>query len=235
MSAKHAYFSGSAFAELVSRFEVEVNDSVTGHAPALSSWLGLRKRVGGGTYGDAFLGSVGDQKDAVVIKMNNTIEGSEDLRMEFVIQQYLNLLREVCPNFALGLSIFQCPMLVVDKKTREPKTELCKINDEVPLVNFIVIEKVTTGPGITNTMYALILDFFANSVVAGDELWYAYGREVILSIIIQLAYGLDIAQKRYQLVHQDMHVMNYLIQSLDPLRAELGEPKLRNVNIDYGP
>ena len=77
MSAKHAYFSGSAFAELVSRFEVEVNDSVTGHAPALSSWLGLRKRVGGGTYGDAFLGSVGDQKDAVVIKMNNTIEGSK--------------------------------------------------------------------------------------------------------------------------------------------------------------
>ena len=155
--------------------------------------------------------------------------------MEFVIQQYLNLLREVCPNFALGLSIFQCPMLVVDKKTREPETELCKINDEVPLVNFIVIEKVTTGPGITNTMYAFILDFYANSVVAGDERWYAYGREVILSIIIQLAYGLDIAQKRYQLVHQDMHVMNYLIQSLDPLRAELGEPKLRNVDIDYGP
>ena len=235
MSVKHAYFTGEAFSELVTRFELEVNDSVTGQAPKLYTWLGVRKQLGSGTYGDAFLGNVGGEKDAVVIKMNNTPEASEDLKSEFTIQQYMNLLREVCPNFALGLSIFKCPMLVTDKNTKVPTKKLCKINNAVPLVNFIVIEKVSTAPGITHTMFYFIHDFYEKSVVAGDERWYAYGREVILSMIIQIAYALDIAQKRYHLVHQDMHVSNYLVQSLDLLRAELGEPKLRNVNIDYGP
>ena len=230
-SATHAYFSGEAYRELVSRFVVEVRASVAGYAPALSKWMGLRTRVGGGTYGSAFMASVGDQKDAVVIKMNNNVEASKDLEVEFGIQQYLNLLREVCPNFVLGLSIFQCPMLIIDDQTKQAKSELCKVNDYAPLVNFIVLEKVTVSPSVTRTLNEFIYELYTNNT---EVRLYPMKREIVLSLIIQLAYALDIAQERYQFVHQDLHTSNILIESLYPLRTELRDPGLRKVNIDYG-
>ena len=230
-SAKHAYFSGEAYRELVSRFVVEVRGSVAGLAPALSSWLGLQRWVGSGTFGSAFLASVGDQQDAVVIKMNNSVAASKNLETEFTIQQYLNLLREVCPNFVLAMSMFKCPMLIIDEQTKQTKSKLCKTNDAVPLVNFIVLEKVAVGPSVSRTIFEFIYELYLSNT---DVRMYSMKREIVLSMIIQLAYALDIGQERYDLVHQDLHVNNILVQSLVPLRTELHDPQLRKVNIDYG-
>lgn len=258
-SAKHTYFSGKAFDQAVKRFGKEVKDPRN----PLSNWLRLTKKLKSGSYGVTYMADIADVPNAVVVKVNMDDDNSDELAQEYRIQQYLNLLRPLCPNFALAYAIFECPLLgnasyVWDEPSQEVvpiqlanhlikngtmKKEdfqplkiapLCErdqameallidyISDEgLPNVNYLAIELVETSPGKTSTFFEYVTKA---SLLDISEL---------LSRIIQIALGLQTAQDKFRLAHNDLHLSNILLQGLHPLLGLLPAASTSGVNVYY--
>ena len=256
---------------------MEVSDSLSGKGNPLSSWISLKKTIQSGANGVTYLADIADVPNAVVIKVNSDEDESDDLRMEYNVQRYLNYLRFSCPNFALAYAIFQCPLIgnisdyVWNKQLQVIETKEASVTkvlsgkgtwDEyailpidtapfctkdvwleeqlikagfpvnIPDVNYMAIELVSTTPTTTSTLRDAIIN---NALVIPD------GSNVVtetLAVLMQICLGLQDAQDKFKFAHNDLHLNNILVQGLDPLIKAMSDlglsfPSQSGVNVYY--
>jgi hypothetical protein len=144
------------------------------------------------TNGIAMSGSLEDFSNAFVIKspQKNT---SDDLMHEVFVGMFgTNKLRDYIPNFAYVYGGFKCTPPIIDEVTKKV-TSWC--SGDGPTVTYVIYENIF--PSITLRQYlkdCTITEF--------------------LSVFMQILYSLELAYRKIDYTHYDLHTENVLMRQL---------------------
>ena len=106
------------------------------------------------------------------------------------------------------------------------------IRADIPDVNYIAIELVSTTPTETLTLSDAIKN---NALVVPDG---SDEMTETLAVVMQICLGLQTAQDILKFAHNDLHLKNILVQGLDPLMKAMSDfglslPSKSGVNVYY--
>jgi len=109
-----------------------------------------------------------------------------------------NLLRSKIPNFAFILGIFQCSPPYIDTKNGEDREALTYCQNT----------------NLENQVYYLLYENVKDSKTLADFITNGCTFEEYLNILVQVVFALDIAYRKIDFTHYDLHTDNVLIREL---------------------
>lgn len=147
--------------------------------------------------GYAMISSFKSAKDLLIIKTSKTEETNYSILYEYFIGTMgLNKLRNLIPNFAYTLAIFNCNKLEFEESDISLKNFSEK---ESVSKHYVVYEKI---PGIS------LKTFVSNIRDIGDI-------ERLFSYLLQILLALHISQTEINFTHYDLHTDNIILRPLE--------------------
>ena len=155
-------------------------------------WLDKMTAIGVGAGGSALESDFNKTDDVFIVKVANKGH-EEDLLHEFFVGLTLNNLRRYVPNFAYIMGGFKCQSPVIDKN--DEVVSWCTLSEK-STIDYVLYENI--APGITLSKYSNNCSF---------EDW--------LDKYLQILYALNVAHKKHDFTHYDLHASNVVIRQLD--------------------
>jgi hypothetical protein len=172
------------------------NDAIP-YNERIREWIRDLKQIGQESVeGIAMRASLKDPKEDPSHKLQNNIfvikaprnPNNMELLHEMFVGLQLNKLRSEIPNFAYVFGGFKCAPPIIDKKTKE--VELWCSNTE-NVVNYVIYENIVPSISMDDFSKKCIFDQFCNR-------------------LFQLCYSIDLANKKFDFTHYDLHAGNVL-------------------------
>lgn len=172
------------------------NDAIP-YNERIREWIRDLKQIGQESVeGIAMRASLKDPKEDPTHKLQNNIfvikaprnPNNMELLHEMFVGLQLNKLRSEIPNFAYVFGGFKCAPPIVDKKTKE--VELWCSNTE-NVVNYVIYENIVPSVSMDDFSKKCSFDQFCNR-------------------LFQLCYSIDLANKKLDFTHYDLHAGNVL-------------------------
>lgn len=146
---------------------------------------------------------------------------SEEIFHEYNIGLITNILRAICPNFAMMLGLFECDAVWRDLDgglggRKLDSITFCGISTPTPKTKFLVYESVKKPQDLSD----YLIRCFSNAVSKGG---FVYNSRNGLLALYQALCALSIAEDSLGWYHQDEHFGNILVSPLIANGHEDGE------------